>query len=337
MIDPDDDRLAVDLLIRGFQVSRTIRLVADLAIADRIEPDALCNIPDLAAACGVLPQPLLRAMRVLAAFGIFRVDADASVAHTPRSLLLRTDVPNSLHHGARFWTAPGSWQAWNALDVALDGGIPHEAAWGVKRFDYLREHPAEARIFDTFMANFPDDRHNALAAAYDFSKADLIVDVGGGNGEALRRILARFPDARGIVFDREDVVAAVPPDGLAGGRISVRSGSFFDGVPTGADVYLLIRVLHDWADADVARILRSCRAAMGSQGRLLIVDLILQPDPLRGRPTDYLVDMQMMAMFGAAHERTEAEFRALLTPAGFDLLRVIATASPVSILEAAPR
>ena len=333
----DDDHLAVDLLIRGFQVSRTIRLVADLAIADRIEPDAPRSIADLAAACGVLFQPLLRAMRVLTAFGIFRVDADGSVAHTPRSLLLRTDVPNSLHYGARFWTAPGSWRAWEALDVALEGGIPHEAAWGTKRFDYLRDHPAEARIFDAFMANFPDDRHNVVATAYDFSQAALIADIGGGNGEALRRILARFPDVRGILLDREDVVAAVPPEGLAGGRISVQGGSFFDGVPAGADIYLLVRVLHDWADEDALRILRSCRTAMGSDGRLLIVEQILQPDPSRGRQTDYLVDMQMMAMFGSAHERTEAEFRTLLMPAGFELLRVITTASPVSILEAASR
>ena len=106
MTDPGDDRLAVDLLMRGFQVSRTIRLVADLTIADRIEPDAPRNVTDLAKACGVLPQPLLRAIRLLAAFGIFRVDADGNVAHTPRSLLLRTDAPNSLHYGARSLTAP---------------------------------------------------------------------------------------------------------------------------------------------------------------------------------------------------------------------------------------
>ncbi|WP_165914171.1 hypothetical protein [Sinorhizobium americanum] len=36
----DDDRLALDLLIRGFQVSRIIRLMADLEIADRIAPEA---------------------------------------------------------------------------------------------------------------------------------------------------------------------------------------------------------------------------------------------------------------------------------------------------------
>jgi hypothetical protein len=133
------------------------------------------------------------------------------------------------------------------------------------------------------------------------------------------------------------VVAPIPPAGLAGGRISTQGGNFFAGVPAGADIYLLIRVLHDWADEDALSILRSCRAAMGSDGRSLIVEQILQPDPSRGRQTDYLVDLQMMAMFGSARERTEAEFRVLLTPAGFELLRVIATASPVFILEAASR
>jgi hypothetical protein len=69
------------------------------------------------------------------------------------------------------------------------------------------------------MANFPDNRHAAIAAAYDFSGARLIADVGGGNGALLRHILARFPGPCGLVFDLEDVVRAIPPDGLMEGRI----------------------------------------------------------------------------------------------------------------------
>ena len=124
------------------------------------------------------------------------------------------------------------------------------------------------------MANFPDNRHDAVAGAYDFSKAKLIVDIGGGNGEALRKILERFPDVRGVVFDRQDVVDAIPSEALAGDRITTRGGNFFDGVPTRADIYLLVRVLHNWADEDVSRILRSCRAAIETHGRLLIVERI---------------------------------------------------------------
>jgi hypothetical protein len=332
--EPDDELTALDLLLRGFQVSRMLRLVADLGVADRITPDGVVTVGDLARDCGVQPQPLIRVLRALAAFGVFAVAADDSVAHTARSRLLRTDRPNSLHHAARFWTAPGSWRAWERLDVALTGVVPHEAAWGVGRFEYLRAHPDEARVFDSMMANFPDNRHAAVAAAYDFSGARLIADIGGGNGAMLRHILARFPGPCGLVFDLEDVVRAIPPDGLMEERITVAAGSFFDGVPAGADVYLLIRVLHDWRDEDCLRILRACRAAMAPETLLLIGELILDPDPARGRPTGYLLDMQMMAIFGSARERTEAEFRGLLAEAGLALRRVIPTGSPVSILEA---
>ena len=331
----DEDRDALDLLIRGFQVSRMIRLVADLGIADKIPADGHSHVDELATACAVLPMPLLRVLRALAAFGIFRLTAQGSVAHSSRSLLLRTDAPNSLHHAARFWTAPGSWRAWGALDVALAGEVPHQAAWQTGRFQYLREHPDEARVFDEFMAHFPDGRHRALAAAYDFSGAALIVDVGGGNGEALRQILGRFAAPRGLVFDRDDVVAAIAPGATLGGRIAAEGGSFFDRVPAGGDIYLLVRVLHDWSDDDCIRILRTCRAAMGSQARLLIVEQMLEPDPTVGRSTGYLIDMQMMAMFGSARERTQAEFGELLAASGFAPLRLIPTASPVSIIEVA--
>ncbi len=331
-----DDREALDLLIRGFQVSRMLRLVADLGLADKLPRNDSRPVSDLATACSVHAVPLVRVLRALAAFGIFRIDADGTISHSPRSLLLRTDEPKSLHYGAKFWTAPGSWKAWGLLDTALAGENPHRAAWNMGRFQYLRQHPDEARSFDAFMANFPDRRHQTLAASFDFSGAKLITDIGGGNGEALRQILARFPGPRGLVFDREDVVAAIPPEARSEGRIDIQDGSFFDRVPEGADIYLLVRVLHDWSDDDCIRILRNCRAAMTRSARLLIVEQILEPDPTIGRPSGYLVDTQMMAMFGNARERTEPEFRELLRPSGFALECAIETASPVWIMEVIP-
>jgi len=187
------------------------------------------------------------------------------------------------------------------------------------------------------MANLPDDRHNAVAAAYDLSGATLITDLGGGNGETLRRMLARFPTPRGLVFDRDDVVAAIPAAARLEGRIDVAGGSILDRLPAGADMYLLVRVRHNWSDEDGIRTLRNCRAAMSPDALLLIVDQILEPDPTRGHPAAYLVDLQMMAMFGSACERTPAEFGGLLAASGFTLLRLSPGTSPVSIIEAAPR
>lgn len=331
-----DDRSELDLLIRGFQVSRMLRLVADLGVADRIAPEGERDVDSLAAECGTESQPLTRVLRALAAFGVFRIAANGAVAHTSRSRLLRTDVPNSMHHSARFWTAPGSWGAWGMLDAAMTGGVPHIAAWNTDRFGYLRDHPAEARSFDAMMANFPDNRHAAIAETYDFSRFHLIADLGGGNGAALREILSRSPESQGLIFDRDDVVRSLGPGELLAGRIRATSGSFLEHVPPGADLYMLVRVLHDWSDQDCVRILQRCREAMAPNALLLICDQILDPDPSRAPPTGYLVDTQMMAMFGSARERTEAEFAALLAKSGFALRRLVPTPSPVQILEAAP-
>jgi hypothetical protein len=328
------DRSELELLLRGFMVSRMLRLVADLGLADRIALESQVAVRDLAAACGVQHGPLMRVLRTLASVGVFRLAPEGTVAHSAKSALLRTDAPDSAHYAARFWAGPGSWGAWGRLDVALAGAVPHEAAWGQGRFAYLREHPEEARAFDEMMAHFPDDRHAAVAAAYDFSAAHVVADVGGGNGAMLRHVLARKESARGLLFDRPDVIAGLGPEALMHGRIDAVGGNFLDAVPAGADHVILSRVLHDWPDEECLRILANCRASMAPGAVLLVVESLLEPDPARGQPTDYLIDVQMMAMFGTGRQRSESEFRELLAAAGFAWRRRVPTASSVSVLEA---
>jgi hypothetical protein len=226
--------------------------------------------------------------------------------------------------------------AWSVFDVAMAGGIPHEAAWNMGRFAYLRQHKNEARDFDAMMATFPDNRHAAVAAAYDFSDARLIADIGGGNAATLRHILGRFSGPRGLVFDSRDVIDAISPEELMHGRIAAQAGNFFDDVPSGGDIYMLIRVLHNWSDEDCVRILRAIRSAMGAHSLLLLGEQILEPGPAHGRATDYLLDVQRMTMFGRARERGEIKFRTLFDQSGFSLRRVIPTPSPIALIEAAP-
>jgi len=326
------DRDELDLLLRGFQVSRMLRLVADCGVADIVPNDGAITVQELAAACTISPKPLLRVLRALAAFKVFRIENDRLVSHTACSRLLRTDVPNTMHYAARFWTGRGSWEAWGMLDVAMKGGIPHDAAWNMSRFDYLREHPDEARVFDAMMANIPNDRHSSLAGAYDFSDAGLIADIGGGNGATLRHILARYPKARGLIYDRDDVVSALTPMDLMDGQIAAKGGSFFEGVPPDADVYLLVNVLHDWSDSDCLKILRACRAAMGPDSMLLVCEQILDVENVE--PATVLIDTHMMAMFGDARERSLSDFHDLFVEAGLAPGHLIATTSPISIIEA---
>jgi hypothetical protein len=333
----DADRDALDLLLRGFQVSCMLRVVAQVGLADALPRQRQASVRELATTCHVFPEPLLRLIRALAAFKVFRLAPGDMVEHTPRSRLLRSEARNSMQHSARFWTSPGAWNAWGKLEVALKGEIPQQAAWNVDRFEYLRQHQDESILFDAMMANFPDDRHAAIAETYDFSPFRVIADIGGGNGATLRQILSGMECAQGILLDREEVVGNLGDADLLNGRISILGGDFFDSIPRGADLYMLVRVLHDWSDDDCARILRSCRAAMPPGAIMLLGEHLLEPDPALGRPADYLTDMQMMAMFGSARQRSRQELHELLGQCGFDVLRILPTRSSVAVIEARPR
>ena len=134
-------------------------------------------------------------------------------------------------------------------------------------------------------------------------------------------------DLEAVLFDRPAAVEAARA--FLGERASCVIGDFFESVPAGADAYLLSRVLHDWDDEDALRILRVCREAMSAEARLLVVDAIL-PERAVDQPFAIRMDLHMLLMLGA-RERTEAEFRDLLARAGFELVRVVPTASPAGL------
>ena len=140
----------------------------------------------------------------------------------------------------------------------------------------------------------------------------------------------------GVLFDSPQVVegahALLESQGLAR-RCEIVGGDFFEEVPPGGDLYALKWIIHDWDDAQSARILKNVRAAMRDGGRLILVEQVIPPDnePSLGK----FVDLNMLVMTGG-RERTEAEFRALYDAAGFRLTRVVHTASPMSIVEGEP-
>jgi hypothetical protein len=103
MLTTDDaDREELNLLLHGFKISRVLELIADLGVADKVPSDGHISVDDLAAACAVQPEPMLRVLRMLAALKIFQVTPRGTVAHTPRSRLLRTDIPRKQRGTSRY-------------------------------------------------------------------------------------------------------------------------------------------------------------------------------------------------------------------------------------------
>ena len=49
-------------------------------------------------------------------------------------------------------------------------------------------------------------------------------------------------------------------------------------VPDGADAYVIKRIIHNWNDQSSIDILRNCRNAMAKDGRVLVIDAIIEED-----------------------------------------------------------
>ena len=321
------------LLIRSFQLSRMIQVAVALELADHLT-DGPEFAASLALKVGADPQTLLRLCRALAAFGIFDIDAEGRIGQSVRSDTLRKNAVPTLYHATRYWNAPHLTGGWANLEHAVrTGGSAFEGVYHMPKFDYLKLHPDEAQLFDLFMQHGPDNRQEAVAAAYDFTDASLVVDIGGGNGALLAAVLGRYPGVRGLLFDQEAVVAgAAGVLGKVVERVTVQAGSFFEAVPPGGDVYLLSMILHDWDDEHCLAVLAKTRTAMGPQKRLLVIERVLG-EPGQPNPVDYLADINMMVNLHG-RERTRAEFASLFDRSGFGAPRLSKTNSPFWILEA---
>jgi hypothetical protein len=47
---------------------------------------------------------------------------------------------------------------------------------------------------------------------------------------------------------------------------------------TGAELYILKQILHDWSDEQAQKILATCRRAMSPGSRLLVLEMLVEPD-----------------------------------------------------------
>lgn len=317
-------------------VARAVFAAAKLRLADLLA-DSPKTADELARATKTHGPSIHRLLRTLASRGLFTEVEPKRFALTPLGATLKSDTPGSAR--AVVMTLGGDWQwkAWGDFLYSLETGRPAmDKVWGTPLFEYLARHADDAACFGEAMAGIHGAEAAAVVKAYDFSKVNTLVDLGGGTGTLLAAILQANAHLRGVLCDLAHTVPRarkrVEASGLAA-RCDVVAGDFFDAVPAGHDGYVLSHVLHDWNDEQCMAILRNCRKAIAAGGRLLIVEIVIPAGdtPHHGKQLDLL----MLTVTGGI-ERTAEEFAALLEAAGFRLTRIVSTATPQSIVEAVP-
>lgn len=322
-------------LINGYQVSQAIHVAASLGIADLLH-DGSRSCEDVARATGASPAAMYRLLHALSSVAVLQEDADRGFSLTAIGECLRSDAPRSRVAWARYIGRPYVWQSWGELrQSVLTGETAFRRVHGQGVWEWRAEQPEETAVFDAAMTELSRGAAAALAEAFDFSRFDCVVDVGGGQGALLAGILEKHVRTKGILFDLPHVVARAPrmfEDRGLSNRSAVVAGDMFAGLPPGGDAYVLKSVLMDEDDTKVCEVLRSCRSVIGPSGRLIVIEhLMSEPN----KPELVLSDLTMLVMTGG-RERSQAEFSTMFSETGFSLEQSIASRSAYTLMIAAP-
>ncbi|OWM91008.1 hypothetical protein CDL15_Pgr023341 [Punica granatum] len=226
---------------------------------------------------------------------------------------------------------------WHYLSQYVKEGrssTPFKKAHGMEIWEMASKDPMFNKLFNDAMACNSKNGMQAIMAGYKdrFGLIGSLVDVGGGIGVVIATIVKANPHIQGINFDLPHVVATAP----AYPGVEHVGGSMFESVPT-ADAIILKHVLHDWGDEECVKILKNCKKAIPEkQGKLIIVEVVLQPEG-KGPLDDIAAVFDLMMFQLGGKERTEVEWKNLLVDGGFPRYNIIKIPTLLSIIEAYPK
>ncbi len=278
-------------LIEAFRRSKTMFAAVQLGVFDGARPADCKELGRLLDACVALALLEKR---------------DGIYVNTPQSdKYLRSDSPDSLT-GYIHYSNEALYPMWAHLEDAVRDGTPRwNQTFGVKGgifAGYFRTEETK-RDFLKGMHGFGRISSPAVAAAFDLSRFHRMVDLGGASGHLVEAVRERYPQIEASVFDLPEVAEVYP------GTIA---GDFFTDPLPAADLYAVGRILHDWSDEKIHRLLAKVLAALPEGGGLLVAEKLLTP----GYVSAHMQSMNMLVN-AEGRERSAAEYEALLRAAGF--------------------
>jgi SAM-dependent methyltransferase len=296
--------LSADMV--GFWKTQVLRAAAELRIIEAL-PATSARVAGLRA---LLPERCERLLWGLGELGLVVREGDTWHV-TPRGALLHREHPLQMADAALHW-GRDCYRLWETLPEALRA----QGVWEPPRFfDGLSKDPERVASYHRAMASYARHDYANLAEQLEGLSRGTVIDAGGGSGTLLFELLARRPGLRGVLLERPEVLRTVEvPQSLAE-RITLHPGDLFGAWGVRADAVILARVLHDWDDAQAARILERARDALRPGGHLHILEFPREENT----PSGGLLDLHMLVSTGG-RERTERELRLGLERAGLRYL-----------------
>ncbi|RDX61754.1 putative O-methyltransferase 3, partial [Mucuna pruriens] len=284
-----------------------------------------------------------RLMRILTHSGFFSEhkvmeedEQEVRYVLTDASKLLLKDHPLSMASLMQVTLDPSVIKSWCQFSTWLtnDDPTPFHTANGVAYFDYAKRDPKFNDVYNDAMAKETRFVSSVVIEKGKgvFEGLESLVDVGGGTGTMAKAIAKSFPQLNCIVFDQPHVVANLQGTD----NVKYVGGDMFEAIPS-ADAISLKWVLHCWNDEECVKILKKCKEAIPKQGKVIIVDLVVEDkkDDNKLVEMQLCCDMLMMALF-AGKERNEKEWAYLFFSAGFSNYKITPIFDLYYIIEKGP-
>ncbi|XP_059276640.1 acetylserotonin O-methyltransferase-like [Lycium ferocissimum] len=332
----------------GFTEMAVIKCSIELGIAEFLESNQEpVSLNQLSAALGCCSSSLYRILRFLINRGIFKEtstkNGETSYVQTPLSRLLLKEGRNSMAAFVLFESSPMMLAPWHNLSARVSSKENNmsafDAAHGKDVWKYAEADSGYNNLLNNAMAC---DARVAVSAIINgcpeiFEGINTMIDVGGGDGTALRLLVEAFPWITGINFDLPHVASVAPHSK----GVSHVGGDMFNYVPK-ADVAFLMWVLHDWGDEECIQILTKCREAIPKDnGKVIILEAVIgEKEEIKGneklKDVALMLDMVMMAHTSNGKERTAKEWAYVLSEAGFKRHTISHINAVQSVIQAYP-
>jgi acetylserotonin O-methyltransferase len=327
---PPDPAPVLDLL-NAFRCSKVMFAAVSLGVFDRLSSGP-ASLPELARDLGANPDALERLLDACVGLRLLTRDAASYANSAAADAYLARSSARRLT-GYINYSNLVLWQLWAHLEDAVREGTNRwKQAFGL-------EGPLFANFFRT-----DDDKREFLLGmhgqgqisspevvrAFDLSPFRTLVDLGGATGHLAIAACRRYPALRAVVFDLPAVLPLareiVAGSGV-GDRIDLIAGDFFTDPLPPADLYAVGRILHDWSEDKIHRLLAKVHARLPARGALLVAEKLLDDD--RAGPRWAQLQSLNMLVCAEGKERTAAEYTALLRAAGFTRVEARRTDTPL--------
>ncbi|KAG8450580.1 hypothetical protein GDO86_003011 [Hymenochirus boettgeri] len=311
--------------IDGFLVSKTMFTACELGIFDLLykanEPLSTLDISTYLATSYDGTDRLLNACVGLKLLNVAIKNNEALFSNTDLSnIYLVKSSPRSLHHMMMYYSQT-IYMCWHFLpDAIREGKSQYERAFGVSSevlFSALYRSEEEMVHFMHSMDSIWKICGKDVIAAFDLSAFNEIYDLGGCSGALAKQIVSVYPSSTVTILDLPNVVQTAKKHFISDGdaNISFHEGDFFNDPIPEADLYIMARIIHDWAEDKCLQLLNKLYKSCRSGGGVLIIEALLNEDR-SGPLTSQSYSLNMLVQT-EGKERTPSEYRKLLAESGF--------------------